>query len=177
MARLFNRLAQHRLTAPLDSMLTARHPVDTHGLVVELESIVKHEAAYRRILARTGDPLAMKQALASLQVAPEVMLRLTVMGERRPELFMHSIRTALIAFALAQRLDLPEGQRASILLGALCHDFGEMHTDPEILAAGYDITQDERSYIHVHPITSHVLVQGLPGFSSDAAQAILQHHE
>ena len=176
-SRLFKQLTQHRLTAPLDSMLTASNPVDTHSLVVELESIVKHEAVYRRILTRTGDPLAMKQALASLQLAPALMLRLTVMRERRPELFMHSIRTALIAFALAQRLGLPEGQRASILLGALCHDFGEMHTDPEILAAGHNITQDERRYIHVHPITGHVLVQGLPGFSNDATQAILQHHE
>lgn len=176
-SRLFNRLTQHRLTAPLDSMLTATHPVNAHSLVVALDNIIKHEAVYRRILTRTGDPHAMKQALASVQLAPEVMLRLTVMRERRAELFMHSIRTALIAFALAQRLNLPERQRASILLGALCHDFGEMHTDPEILAAEHDITQDERRYIHVHPITGHVLVQGLPGFSSDATQAILQHHE
>ncbi|TDY36077.1 HD domain-containing phosphohydrolase [Janthinobacterium sp. 75] len=176
-SRLFNRLTQHRLTAPLDSMLTAKHPVNTHSLVMELDSVVKHEAVYRRILTRTGDPHAMKQALSSMQLAPEVMLRLTVMRERRPELFMHSIHTALIAFALAQSLDLPEGQRAAILLGALCHDFGEMHTDPEILVAEHDITQDERRYIHVHPITGHVLVQGLSGFSNDATLAILQHHE
>ena len=176
-SRLFNQLAQHRLAAPLDSMLTAKHPVNTHSLVVELDGIIKHEAVYRRILTRTGDPHAMKQALASVQLAPEVMLRLTVMRECRPELFMHSIRTALIAFALAQSLGLPEGQRDSILLAALCHDFGEMHTDPEILAAEHDITQDERRYIHVHPITAHVLVQGLRGFSSDATLAILQHHE
>ena len=176
-SRLFNRLTQHRLTAPLDSMLTAKHPVNTHSLVMELDSVVKHEAVYRRILTRTGDPHAMKQALSSMQLAPEVMLRLTVMRERRPELFMHSIHTALIAFALAQSLDLPQGQRAAILLGALCHDFGEMHTDPEILVAEHDITQDERRYIHVHPITGHVLVQGLSGFSNDATLAILQHHE
>jgi HD-GYP domain-containing protein (c-di-GMP phosphodiesterase class II) len=176
-SRLFHRLTQHRLTAPLDSMLTATHPVNAHSLVVELDSVVRHEAVYRRILTRTGDPHALKQALSSTQLAPEIMLRLTVMRERRPELFLHSIHTALIAFALAQSLDLPEGQRASILLGALCHDFGEMHTDPEILVAGHDITQDERRYIHVHPITGHVLVQGLSGFSSDATLAILQHHE
>ena len=158
-------------------MLTAKHPVNTHSLVVELDSIIRHEAVYRRILTRTGDPHAMKQAPASVQLAPEVMLRLTVMRECRPELFMHAIRTALIAFALAQSLGLPEGQRDSILLAALCHDFGEMHTDPEILAAEHNITQYERRYIHVHPITAQVLVQGLRGFSSDATLAILQHHE
>lgn len=176
-SRLFQRLTQHRLAAPLDSVLTAKHPVNTHSLVVELDSIIKHEAVYRRILTRTGDPHAMKQALASVQMAPEVMLRLTVMRECRPELFMHSIRTALIAFALAQNLSLPGGQQASVLLAALCHDFGEMHTDPEILVAEHDVTQNERRYIHVHPITGHVLVQGLRGFSSDATLAILQHHE
>lgn len=176
-SRLFNQLAQYRLAAPLDSMLTAQHPVNTHSLVVELDSIIKHEAVYRRILTRTGDPHVMKQAPASVQLAPEVMLRLTVMRECRPVLFMHAIRTALIAFALAQSLGLPEGQRDSILLAALCHDFGEMHTAPEILAAEHDITQDERRYIHIHPITAQVLVQGLRGFSSDATLAILQHHE
>ncbi|PHV17627.1 hypothetical protein CSQ90_04575 [Janthinobacterium sp. BJB303] len=175
--RQFKRLTQHRLTAPLDSMLTAEFPVNAPSLAVELDKIIQHETVYRRILARTGDPHAIKQAIACAQLAPEVMLRLTVMRKCRPELFMHSIHTALIAFALAQSLGLPEGQRDSILLGALCHDFGEMHTDPEILAAEHDITPEERRYIHVHPITGHVLVQGLPGFSSDATQAILQHHE
>lgn len=176
-SRQFQRLTQHRLTAPLDSLLTAEFPVNAQSLAVELDKIIQHETVYRRILTRTGDPHAIKQAIACAQLAPEVMLRLTVMRECRPELFMHSIHTALIAFALAQSLGLPEGQRDAILLGALCHDFGEMHTAPEILAAEHDITAEERRYIHVHPITGHVLVQGLPGFSSDATQAILQHHE
>ena len=73
--------ARHRWTV----VLTAKHPVNTHSLVVELDSIIKHEAVYRRILTRTGDPHAMKQALASVQLAPEVMLRLTLMRECRPD--------------------------------------------------------------------------------------------
>lgn len=72
--------ARHRWTV----VLTAKHPVNTHSLVVELDSIIKHEAVYRRILTRTGDPHAMKQALASVQLAPEVTLRLTLCASAGP---------------------------------------------------------------------------------------------
>lgn len=173
----FERLTQHKLNAPLDHLLESERAVDANGLASAAARILDHDPVYARLAARTGDPLAVKHALASLKLPKALLMRLTVMRERRNEIFEHSLRTCMIAYALAQRMGLPATERYNLLMAALCHDFGEMHTDPALLAAGHDITPEERCYIHVHPITSYVLLHDLAGFPQVAAQAILQHHE
>jgi HD superfamily phosphohydrolase YqeK len=126
---------------------------------------------------RSGDPLAIKQALAAIKLPAMLWQRLTVMRTQRLTMFEHSLRVAMIAYALAQRLGLPAGERDVLLAAALCHDVGEMHTDPLLLAAEHDITPEERRYIHVHPLTSYVLLHDIPGFPAAACQAVLYHHE
>lgn len=176
-SRQFERLTQHKLSAPLDRMLTASQPVDATALALEVDKILDMDGRYRQIAARTGDPRALKQSLGALRLPGPILLRMTVMRERFANIYHHSVRTAMIAYALAQRLDLPARDKDDLLLASICHDMGEMHTDPALLASEHNITPEERRFVHVHPITAFVLVRDLPGFSPAAAQAILQHHE
>ncbi len=173
----FARLAQHRLTVPLDKVLASERPLDAASLAIAAGKILDTDNVYRRLASRSGDPLAIKQGLAALKLPAQVWQRLTVMRAQRPAMFQHSLRAAMIACALAQRLKLPTNERDILLAAALCHDVGEMHTDPMLLAAEHHITPDERRYIHVHPLTSYVLLDGIPGFPPAACQAVLHHHE
>ncbi|SFV14666.1 HD-GYP domain-containing protein [Pseudoduganella namucuonensis] len=173
----FERLTQHKLTAPLDHMLASEHPVDADFLATMAARVLDHEPVYARLAARSGDPLAVKHALAGLKLPKPVQLRLTVMRERRTEMFEHSIRCGIIAHAMAQRMGLPAAERGNLLMAAISHDFGEMHTDPAMLAAGHDIAPDERCFIHVHPITGYVLLHEIAGYPAAAAAAVLHHHE
>ncbi|MBA5689568.1 HD-GYP domain-containing protein [Rugamonas apoptosis] len=173
----YARLTRHRLSAPLDNMLTTDRPVDGNFLALEVDRIIAQDAIYRRIVTRAGDPRMLKHSLVSLTLPPPVQLRLTVMSEQRKEIYQHCLRVAIIAFAVAQRLRLPEEDYGTILLAALCHDMGEMHTDPDILDLTHSITTEERRFVHVHPITGYVLLHEMPDFPAAAAQAILQHHE
>jgi HD-GYP domain-containing protein (c-di-GMP phosphodiesterase class II) len=175
-SRQFERLTSHKLSAPLDRMLTARQPVNAACLALEVDKILETDARYRHIAARTGDPLALKHALAALRLPGPIQLRLTVMRERFQNMYEHSVRCAMLAHAIALRLKLPL-ENGTVLLAALCHDMGEMHTDPALLDVGHTITAAERRYVHVHPVTAYVLVRDLPGFPAAAAQAILHHHE
>lgn len=174
-SRQFDRLSEHRLALPLDRMLSAEHPMDASALALEVAKIIEHDARYRRIVGRSGDPLGLKFALANLALPPPVQLRLTVMSERRKSMFQHGLRTAMLAYCLAARARLPDPLRVTALLAALCHDFGEMHTDPAVLAEGHAITGAERRYVHVHPLTAQILLRDL--LAPAATQAILQHHE
>lgn len=173
----FEHLAQHKLSVPLDSVLSSERPIDAAALAIEAHKIIDHDHVYARLAARSGDPLAVKHGLAALKLPRPLLMRLTVMREQRCGMFDHSLRSAMIAYALAQRLNLPAAEREQLLVATLCHDMGEMHTDPLLLASGHDITPEERRYIHVHPLTSYVLLHGIPGFPAVAAQAILHHHE
>ena len=176
-SRQFERLTQHKLSAPLDRMLTASQPVDATALAIEVDKILELDARFRHIAARTGDPRALKQSLGNLRLPGPILLRLTVMRERFASIYQHAVRTAMIAYALGQRLGMTPRERDDLLLAALCHDMGEMHTDPAVLAADHNITPEERRFVHVHPVTAFVLFRDLPGFPPAAAQAILHHHE
>jgi HD-GYP domain-containing protein (c-di-GMP phosphodiesterase class II) len=173
----FERLAQHKLSEPLDRMLTSERAIDAAGLAIEAGKIQERDPVYCRLGSRSGDALAVKHGLAALKLPAPLLMRLTVMREQRPAIFQHSLRTAMIACVLAQRLRLAGGDREQLLLAALCHDIGEMHTDPQLLESGHDITPDERRFVHVHPLTSHVLLNSINGFPPAARLAILQHHE
>lgn len=173
----FERLTQHKLSAPLDRMLTAEKPIDATALAIEVDKILESDALYRQIAARTGDPRALKQCIGALRLPGPVLLRLTVMHERFADLYLHSLHTAMLAFAIGQRMGLSARDLDDLLLAALCHDMGEMHTDPAVLADDHSITPEERRFVHVHPVTAWVLFRDLAGFPHNAAQAILHHHE
>lgn len=173
----FEHLTAHKLAIPLDQSLLAEKPVDHNVLAVEANKVLESDPIYRRLAARAGDALAIRHSLGNLKIVDSLQMRLTVMRERRPEIFLHSLRAGIIAHCLAQRLRLGENDRNALLMAALFHDVGEMHTNPAILADGHDITPEERRFVHVHPVTSYVLVHELPGFPPSAANAILHHHE
>lgn len=173
----FQRLARHKLSEPLDNMLTSERALDAASLSIEADKVLEHDPIYTRMGNRSGDALAVKHGLAALKLPPPLLMRLTVMRDQRPAMFQHSLRTAMIADALAQRLKLAPAERALLLLASLCHDLGELHTDPQLLASGHAITPDERRYVHVHPLTSHVVLNAIAGFPAPARLAVLQHHE
>ncbi|MYM65257.1 HD domain-containing protein [Pseudoduganella sp. FT55W] len=173
----FQRLARHKLHEPLDNMLISERAIDAASLSIEAGKILEHDPIYARLANRSGDPLAVKHGLAALKLPPPLLMRLTVLRDQRQEMFQHTLRTAIIAYALAQRLKLPPPERQVLLLAALCHDLGEMHTDPMLLDSGHAITPDERRYVHVHPLASHMVLNAIKDFPPAARQAVLQHHE
>lgn len=172
-----DRLNLHKLRVPLDLVLATEQPVDAAQLASEANKLLANDPAMARLADRTGDPLGFRHGISELSVPPSLAFRLTVMKETRAALFQHSLRTALIAFALAVRIGVSNRDKQDLLLAAFCHDLGEMHTDPSLLAPGHLITPEERRYIHVHPITSYVVLRDLPGQSAGTLQAVLHHHE
>jgi hypothetical protein len=99
------------------------------------------------------------------------------MREQRQPLYQHSLRAALITHAMAARLGLSEQNQREVVLAALCHDMGEMHTDPLLLTPGNQITSQDRRFIHVHPVTSYCIMQDMQTLPAASLQAVLQHHE
>jgi HD-GYP domain-containing protein (c-di-GMP phosphodiesterase class II) len=176
-SKQFEKLTRYKLSAPLDQVLTPDKAVDAATLAIEIDRILEGDAIYRQLLSRAGDPRQLKHCTANLRLHPTIELRLTVMADQHPEMFGHSLRSAIIAFACAQRMGVTAADLPAALLAALCHDFGEMHTDPRILDQSHQVTAEERRFVHVHPVTGYVLLKDLPGFPGAASKAVLQHHE
>ena len=176
-SKQFEKLTRFKLSAPLDQVLSSDKAVDAATLAIEFDRILEHDTTYRQLLARAGDPRQLKHCTANLRLHSTIELRLTVMADKHKEMFEHTLRTAIIAFACAQRMGVPPADLPAVLLAALCHDFGEMHTDPRILDQAHQVTAEERRFVHVHPVTGYVLLKDLPGFPAAASKAVLQHHE
>lgn len=170
-------LSRHKLRAPLDLALSAENQVDAVQLAFEANRLIATDSAMARLAERSGDPLGFRQSLGALRLPEPVAFRLTVMRDMRGSLFQHTLRIALITYALAVRMGVPKRDMHDLLLAALCHDLGEMHTDPELLAPGHRIAADERRFVHVHPVTAYVLLCDVPEISTGTLQAVLQHHE
>lgn len=173
----WEKLADHKLKVPLDLVLTASNAMDAVALAAEADRLCATDPLLTTLANRSGDPLSFKFTLGRLALPHAVSFRLTVMQADRTEIFQHCLRTAIIAHYIGIHLKLGETQKDDLLFAALCHDLGEMHTNPELLASGQRIDGEERRFIHVHPITGYVVLQELKAGSPEAQQAVLQHHE
>ena len=171
------RLNRHKLRICLDSLLTTESPVDCAMLAEDAGQLLQNDPLMARVAQRCGEPQGFRHALATLQLSAPLCFRLTVMREERNALYLHGLRVGLITFALAVRLRFSHQERHDLLFAALCHDMGEMHTDPELLRDDNRILPEQRRFIDVHPLTAYVLLQDMPGVPKAAIQAVLQHHE
>lgn len=171
------RLQAHKLRLSLDMVLSADVTVTPAQLSLDANKMLAEDAIMRQLAERSGDPRGLKHVLGTLTLPPPLLFRLTVMREQRQPLYQHSLRATLITHAMATRLGLSEPNQREVVLAALCHDMGEMHTDPLLLTPGNQITSQDRRFIHVHPVTSYCIMQDMQTLPATSLQAVLQHHE
>ncbi len=171
------RLQMHKLRVPLDLVLSTEQSLDANMLAADANRMFAEDPVMARLAERSGDPQGFRQGLGALILSRPLAFRLTVMREKRNGLYRHTLRVALITHAMAVLLELSERDKHDVLLAALCHDLGEMHTDPKLLASGHRITPEERRFVLVHPITSYIILQDLPDIPPATLQAVLHHHE
>lgn len=177
-ASLREKLRGHRLSGmTLEKSLAVADGVTPETLAVDMSRLIEEDAWFRSLAARSGDPGAMRHGAVRLDLPREILFRLTVARERRPTLYQHSIRVAVICCYLGLRLPLRAASIDNLAIAALCHDLGELFIDPAILDAEHRIAEEERRYIYVHPIVSWLMVCDLPGLPAEVSNAILQHQE
>lgn len=170
------KLLQHKLLQPAGLDLRTTLGLTAASLAQHMAQLIDGDASLRQLAERSGDPLALRHGLARLPLPPQLAFMLTVAQEQRPELFRHLLTVTLIAHYLALGKRLPERETVRLLLAALCHDIGELHTDPALLNPQHRIGDEERRYIYVHPITGYLIVRAIMGDDAVAA-AVLQHQE
>ncbi|MDD5247743.1 MAG: HD domain-containing protein [Rhodocyclaceae bacterium] len=174
---LRDKLLKHKLLRPAGLSFSVPDGAMSTSLAQQTARLIDGDACLRQLAERSGDALDMRHGLARLSLPPTLAFMLTVAREQRPRLFRHLLLVALIAHYLALCRGLSEKDTASLLVAALCHDLGELHTDPALLDPQHRIGDTERRYIYVHPITGHLIAREFAQFDPAVATAVLQHQE
>jgi len=175
---IYERLVHHKLAvSPIDPSLTVKGGVTAHGLALEAARLIDEDAGLRRMASALPDVLLLRNALAQIHLNPPLAFKLTLAREKRPELYLHSIRVALISLYLGTCVHLKPEEMANLAMAAMFHDLGELHIDPALLDRTHTLTGNERQYIYAHPMIAYLILKEYPEYHPHVSHAVLEHHE
>lgn len=115
--------------------------------------------------------------VADLSADPSALVHLMDLYTREDAMFYHAVNTCVVALAIGLALRANPQRLHNLGIASLMHDIGLSRVPPEVLGRGLEMTEEERWEFRRHPIYGYALLQNVPGITSVAARAVLQHHE
>ena len=126
-SRLYDRLVQHKLREPIDSLLSLENPVDVPALLTAVQALTEQHVLPGLLAEALGSAARLLAPLRSLPLPASMACKLTVMREERPLLFQHSLQMMTVAIFLGIRSGLSERDCSALAAAALLHDLGVLH--------------------------------------------------
>ncbi|MBX3607725.1 MAG: HD domain-containing protein [Piscinibacter sp.] len=174
---LYDRLVRHRLSSPLDECLDSEPGVDGKVLRAAIECLIDPVGLFAATAPAGRVRRMMLEAVEAIPLPRPVAFQLTLLRANRPDLFDHSLRSALLCAHLVGEAGAPLHDITMAAAAGLLHDLGMLHIDPALLAPGQLLSGDERRPLYVHPLTGSMLIQRFHAYPREVARAVLEHHE
>lgn len=174
---LYQKLLQHKLAPPLDQCLAVDNTLTNANLIAELPPLLEQDSWLQAMLPAIADKNIFSNILSKVTLPPMVAFKLTVMREKRPELFRHSLYLTLVCIYIGARHGLDTEQLVQLSTAALLHDIGILHIDPALLEREHILNAAERRHLYAHPLTAWMILKQCTDYSQEILDAVLQHHE
>ena len=174
---MYQRLIQHKLSAPLENSLRGSKSVSAEALKSSAEEVMLDIPFFGRMAA---DDKTRKMLLDMLETVPlpdPMAFQLTVARDARPEIYQHLVRTALVAAWLARTPVISRYDVQMATAGGLLHDIGMLHIDPLLLRPEHVLNREQRRQLYSHPLLSTMLLERHHQYSKDVVRAVGEHHE
>lgn len=175
-SRLYERLVAHKLTARIDDCLSLEDGVTQQGLCDYARNLIETCDCFGLF----RDPYLMDcmlKAFYAVPLLPPLAFKLSVLRDRSPDIFDHSVRIALVSLYLAIKNNFSSSELAHIAAAALFHDIGVLHVDPVMLDPRRKLTNPERRHLYSHPITAYLILREYSQYHPDISTWVFQHHE
>ena len=175
--RQYERLQQHKLSAPLEESLQSSNSITGASLRKSAEEIIANTPFFARMMADDRTRKALLFAIETVPLPPPVVFQLTVAQDVRPGVYQHLIRTAITAGWLARsplksRYDLETAVAAGLL-----HDIGMLHVDPVLQQPERQLDREQRRQLYAHPLVSSQVLERTRDYGADVIRAVGEHHE
>jgi HD-GYP domain-containing protein (c-di-GMP phosphodiesterase class II) len=175
---LYERLMQHKLAAPLEDSVVSINGVTGESLKRTAASIMDDVPFFGRLASGSTSRKLLLSVIETVPLPDAMALQLTVARDVRPEIYMHLVRTALMAVwlvnkpPLISRFDLALASAAGLL-----HDIGMLHVDPLLLQPAHRLNRDQRRQLYSHPLLSTTLVERHHQYPREVVRAVSEHQE
>lgn len=174
---LYERLMQHKLSAPIESCVSSSNTVTGKSLRVSAEAILNDIPFFARMAPDGKSRNLLLDALETMPLPAPIAFQLTMARDVRPEIYRQLIRTALTAAWLTKtpllsRFDVNMASAAGML-----HDIGMLHVDPLLLSPEHTLNSAQQRQLYSHPLVSTMLIERHHQYPKEVVRAVREHHE
>ena len=174
---LYERLMRHKLSAPLEESVKSANSVTGETLKSSAEAILRDIPFFGRMAEDDKTRKILLNVIATVPLPDAMALQLTVAQDVRPEIYLHLVRTALIAAWLAKTPMVLRYDLGMAVAAGLLHDIGMLHVDPLLLQPDRTLSREQRRQLYSHPLLSTTLLERHHQYSRDVVRAVGEHHE
>ena len=142
-----------------------------------IESVFTHYATHKEI---DQDDLSetVKELCVFIKENKRFILRVNPSEGAGGKNFLvtHSMRTTVLAIAIALQLHMPLSKMIDLGVTSILHEIGMLRLPPQIYMTDKKLTPGERSQILKHPVLGYTIVKDL-NFPLNIQLGVLEHHE
>lgn len=175
-SRHLERLVAHKLSQPIDRLVSVSEPVRADDLAARAERLAV-QTPFARLVSTGGTLDRAVGTLGRINCLPVLAGKLAIMKERLPEQFDHAVRVSLCTELIAERLGYAPQDCVDAATAAISHDIGNLHIDPAIFRTQGVLTEEQRRQIKAHPVIGNLILREFSLYSPLVSEAVFQHHE
>lgn len=147
------------------------------SMVAMLVGLVRQYAARRSVIGAiqalfTTDPVER----ITNSISPSVKALILATESKDKYTAGHNFRVTMYSLRIAEEMKLQPEQLRALVQGAIIHDVGKIKIPDTILNKPGKLTEEERTFIQMHPVTGYEMCKNL-GFMREELAVIRSHHE
>jgi HD-GYP domain-containing protein (c-di-GMP phosphodiesterase class II) len=174
---LYERLMQHKLSAPIEDCVSSSNTVTGESLRLTAQGILDEIAFYKRLAPDNKTRALLLDAIETIPLPDPIAFQLTIARDVRPDVYLHLIRTALTAAWLAKTPLLSRFDVNMAAASGLLHDIGMLHIDPLLLQPQHLVSHHQQRQLYAHPLVSTALIERHHRYPKEVVRAVREHHE
>jgi HD-GYP domain-containing protein (c-di-GMP phosphodiesterase class II) len=175
-SRHLERLVAHKLSHPIDGLVSVADPVRAEDLAARARQLAM-EDPFTRLVSPGRTSERAVDVLGRINCLPVLAGKLAILKERLPGQLDHAIRISLCVAVIAERLGHAAQDCVDAATAGIAHDIGNLHIDPAIFRTQEALTAEQQRQVKAHPVIGHMILRQFSLYTPLVSDAVLQHHE
>ncbi len=142
-----------------------------------IEQVFTHYATHKEIDQKEIEE-TVQELCVFIKEHRRYILRVnaTIDASKKNFLVIHSMRTTVLALAIALQLHIPLSKMIDLGVTCILHEIGMLRIPPQLYMSSRKLTPNEKAQITKHTVFGYTIVKDL-GFSLPIQLGVLEHHE